>query len=246
MIVRTPLAKKRRPDESSDSPNPHSGQFVIFEDLPVPVSKPEHHQHSSDQMLCTYQCRQLVKADFMDALSSAEKKAHDYQSKVETMDDDLRKSGRMSFILALFTNFTAFIHSKETERMKFRDQILYAEQQLAAAKGREEALQDQLLKEVNESQERLKKQIHIHSELETAPKCITLYRTCLPSGIWISLGYHRNHGGEGFSRDAEGLHSSTLRTSPLRCHSHVEFTLYDSELCSTATRHNGSGRVREG
>nr|GEU73063.1 mitotic spindle checkpoint protein MAD1 [Tanacetum cinerariifolium] len=146
MIVRTPIAKKRRPDESSDSPNPHSGQFVIFEDLPVPVLEPEHHRHSSDQMLCTYQCRQLVKADFLDALSSAEKKAHDYQSKVQTMDGDLRKS--------------------ETERMKFRDQILYAEQQLAAAKGREEALQDQLLKEVNESQERLKKQIHIHSELE--------------------------------------------------------------------------------
>ncbi|PWA49447.1 mitotic checkpoint family protein [Artemisia annua] len=153
MIVRTPLPKKRRPDESSDSPNPSSGQFVIFEDLPVPVSEPEQHQHPSDQMLCTYQCRQLVKADFLDALSSAEKKAHDYQSKVETMDNDLRKSEQLSL-------------AAEAERVKFRDQILYAEQQLAAAKGREEALQDQLLKEVNESQERLKKQIHIHSELE--------------------------------------------------------------------------------
>lgn len=50
--------------------------------------------------------------------------------------------------------------------MKFRDQILYAEQELAAARGREEALQDQLLEEINESQERLRKQIHIHSELE--------------------------------------------------------------------------------
>lgn len=50
--------------------------------------------------------------------------------------------------------------------MKFRDQLLYAEQELAAAKGREQALQDQLLKEIHESQERLRKQIHIHSELE--------------------------------------------------------------------------------
>lgn len=144
MIVRTPLPKKRKPESTGNSESPNSdGRLIIFEDLPVPEPS---HQHSDDQMLCTYQCRQLVKADFMDALSSAEKQAHDYQSKLETMDDNFRKS--------------------EAERMKFRDQLLYAEQELAAAKGREQALQDQLLKEVNESQERLRKQIHIHSELE--------------------------------------------------------------------------------
>ncbi|XP_071716327.1 mitotic spindle checkpoint protein MAD1 [Rutidosis leptorrhynchoides] len=143
MIVRTPLPKKRKPETgNSESPN-SDGRLIIFEDLPVPEPS---HQHSDDQMLCTYQCRQLVKADFMDALSSAEKQAHDYQSKLETMNDDFHKS--------------------EAERMKFRDQLLYAEQELAAAKGREQALQDQLLKEVKESQERLRKQIHIHSELE--------------------------------------------------------------------------------
>nr|XP_043624000.1 mitotic spindle checkpoint protein MAD1 [Erigeron canadensis] len=142
MIVRTPaLSKKRKPESPSD------GRLIIFEDLPVPQPEPEpSHRHSDDQMLCTYQCRQMVKADFLDALSSAEKKSQDYESKFVTMNDDLRKS--------------------EAERMKFRDQILYAEQELAAAKGRERALQDQLLKEVNESQERLRKQIHIHSELE--------------------------------------------------------------------------------
>lgn len=43
---------------------------------------------------------------------------------------------------------------------------MYAEQELAATKGREQALQEQLLKEVNDSQERLRKQIHMHSELE--------------------------------------------------------------------------------
>ncbi|KAL8234514.1 hypothetical protein R6Q59_020614 [Mikania micrantha] len=140
MIVRTPQPKKRMP-EATDSPN-SDGRFVIFEDLPEPEPS---HQHS-DQMLCTYQCRQLVKSDFLDALSSAEKQSQDYQSKLQTMNEDLRKS--------------------EVEKMKYRDQLLYAEQELAAAKGREQALQDQLLKEVNESQEQLRKQIHINSELE--------------------------------------------------------------------------------
>lgn len=34
-----------------------------------------------------------VKADFLGALSSAEKQSQDYKSKVETMNDDLRRSG---------------------------------------------------------------------------------------------------------------------------------------------------------
>lgn len=54
----------------------------------------------------------------------------------------------------------------ESERKKFLDQLLYAQQELAAAKGREQALQEQLLKEVTESQERLRKQIQLNSELE--------------------------------------------------------------------------------
>lgn len=54
----------------------------------------------------------------------------------------------------------------ESERKKVREQFLYAEQELAAAKGREQALQDQLMKEVNESHERLKKQFQQYSELE--------------------------------------------------------------------------------
>lgn len=59
MILRTPQPnKKRKPEE--DSPNSDGGHFVIFEDLPVPEPS---HQHS-DQMLCTYQCRQLVISTF--------------------------------------------------------------------------------------------------------------------------------------------------------------------------------------
>lgn len=52
------------------------------------------------------------------------------------------------------------------------DQFLYAEQELAAAKGREQALQEQLLKEVTESQERLRKQIQLNSELQV---CLFFY-----------------------------------------------------------------------
>ena len=54
----------------------------------------------------------------------------------------------------------------EADRKKFREQFFYAEQELAAVKGREKALQEQLLKEVNDSHERLKKQIQSHTELE--------------------------------------------------------------------------------
>ncbi|GKC30259.1 hypothetical protein Tco_1037553 [Tanacetum coccineum] len=46
----------------------------------------------------------------MDALSSAENKAHDYQSKVETMDDDLRKSVTpSSFAIAMAPVLSQYI-----------------------------------------------------------------------------------------------------------------------------------------
>lgn len=59
-----------------------------------------------------------------------------------------------------------FLLFTETERKKFRDQFFFAEQELAATKGREQALQEQLLKEVNDSQGRIKNQIKACSELE--------------------------------------------------------------------------------
>ncbi|XP_052193632.1 mitotic spindle checkpoint protein MAD1 isoform X2 [Diospyros lotus] len=129
MILRTPPARKRKADSRPmESPNSER-QLVIYEDPPAPEST---HELPSEHMLCTYQCRQMVKSEFFDALSSAEKQAHDCQSKLEVLNDDYCK----------------------------------AEQELAAAKGREHALQDQLLKEVNDSQERIKKQIQAYSELE--------------------------------------------------------------------------------
>lgn len=56
--------------------------------------------------------------------------------------------------------------SAESERTKFLDRLLYTEQELAAARGREKVLQEQLMKEINDSGEQLKKQMHISSELE--------------------------------------------------------------------------------
>lgn len=147
MILRTPPFKRRAQSKQPEDGSPSSGnqQLVIYEDTPLPESS-HHHHETSDQMLCTYQCRQMVKSEFFDALSSAEKQARDNQSKLETLNNDYLKA--------------------DAERKKFRDQFLNAEQELAAAKGREEALQDQLMKEVNVSQERLRKQLQLYSELE--------------------------------------------------------------------------------
>ncbi|KAI3937737.1 hypothetical protein MKW92_017927 [Papaver armeniacum] len=142
MITRTPAARKRRADDISNSP------LVIYEDPPeLPLSSYEPSSSSpSEQMLCTYQCRQMVKSEFLDNLGSAEKQVRDYKTKLESMTEVLSKT--------------------EAERKKFKDQFFYVEQELAAAKGREKALQEQLMKEVTDSQERIKKQIQSFSELE--------------------------------------------------------------------------------
>lgn len=54
----------------------------------------------------------------------------------------------------------------EEERIDYRDHLRSVEQELEAAKGRELALQEQLLKEVTESQERYQAQLKRCSELE--------------------------------------------------------------------------------
>ncbi|KAL6184020.1 hypothetical protein ACLB2K_045427 [Fragaria x ananassa] len=130
MIVRSPPVKKRREDHPS-SPSP----------LQPTDGDSSHH------MLCTYQCRQMVKSDFLDALSNAEKQVEDYKSRLEALNDNFCKV--------------------ELERKKFRDQYLYTEQELSAAQGREQALQEQQLKEVHDFQERFSKQIRSYTELET-------------------------------------------------------------------------------
>eukprot|EP00258_Populus_trichocarpa_P038795 XP_024454814.1 mitotic spindle checkpoint protein MAD1 isoform X1 [Populus trichocarpa] len=148
MILRTPPEKRTRggvADSNAipiiESPQSDHHHNVINEDNNISPLQPS----SPEQLLCTYQCRQLVKSDFIDALSSAEKQARDYQSKLEGINE----------------NFT-----KSEDEKKFRDKLLQAEQELAAAKGREQALQNQLAKEVNDNQERFKKQLESQSKLE--------------------------------------------------------------------------------
>ncbi|PIA47058.1 hypothetical protein AQUCO_01400040v1 [Aquilegia coerulea] len=161
MILRTPPPRKRRATDSSPSSTQQlerfdhrssgsasGGGLVIYEDpdTPLHVGDSTHNHPPSDQMICTYQCRQMVKADFLDAFENAEKQVKDYQSQLETLTDQLQKS--------------------EAERNKFRDQFNYTEQELAGSKGREKALQDQLMKEIDDCHDRIQKQTKSYSELE--------------------------------------------------------------------------------
>ncbi|XP_011028407.1 PREDICTED: mitotic spindle checkpoint protein MAD1 isoform X3 [Populus euphratica] len=148
MILRTPPEKRTRGGVADanaipiiESPQSDHHHIIINEDNNISPLQPS----SPEQLLCTYQCRQMVKSDFIDALSSAGKQARDYQSKLEGINE----------------NFT-----KSEDEKKFRDKLLQAEQELAAAKGREQALQNQLAKEVNDNQERFKKQLESQSKLE--------------------------------------------------------------------------------
>ncbi|CAH2070538.1 unnamed protein product [Thlaspi arvense] len=150
MILRTPPPKKLRTD-AGGSPPPtgaaSSGkQLIIYEDSPLPAPiQTTFHDHS-DQYLCTYQCRQMVKADVLDALSKAEKQAQEYQTKLQTLNQNFNEA--------------------DAERKHLRDKFLYSEQELAAAKGREKMLQEQLLTEINTSQARYTKELQSCHELE--------------------------------------------------------------------------------
>ncbi|MQL83406.1 hypothetical protein Taro_015901 [Colocasia esculenta] len=174
MILRTPpVQRKRRASSALDHESPVSDRrLVVYED-PAPVASHDH----SDQLVCTYQCRQMlgveigqgtgmdsafpVKSEVMDALSLAEKQVIDYQSRVETLEQNLTRS--------------------EEERKRFKDHLDFVEQELAASKGREQALQQQLLKEVTEFQERFKNQVKHSSELEVQLRKEADLRRCAES-----------------------------------------------------------------
>ncbi|ESQ43676.1 hypothetical protein EUTSA_v10012797mg [Eutrema salsugineum] len=150
MILRTPPPKKLRSDAGgSQTPTgaaSSGNQLIIYEDSPLPAPiQTASHDHS-DQYLCTYQCRQMVKADVLDALSKAEKQAQEYQTKLQTLNENFSEA--------------------DAERKQLRDKFLYSEQELAAAKGREKVLQEQLLSEINNSQERYTKELQSCHELE--------------------------------------------------------------------------------
>ncbi|KAH0461772.1 hypothetical protein IEQ34_009347 [Dendrobium chrysotoxum] len=134
MILRTPQQRKRRVESVSEHESPVSDRRL------VPYVEP------SDEMVCTYHCRQMVKSEFFAALNTAEKQILDYKSRLETLNNDLCNS--------------------EEERQKYRDHFYSAEQELQASKGREHALKEQLLKEITDYQVRYHTQLKRCSELE--------------------------------------------------------------------------------
>ncbi|XP_068648450.1 mitotic spindle checkpoint protein MAD1 [Aristolochia californica] len=141
MILRTP-PRKRKSESLVEMEEPAQDMpLVIYED-PGPVSFHE----SSDQMMCTYQCRQMVKSEFLDAFDTAGKQVLEYRTKLEELNAQLCTS--------------------ESEKKEFKDRLCIFEQELAAAKGREQALQEQLMKEVHDSQERYHALLNRYGELE--------------------------------------------------------------------------------
>ncbi|XP_010442462.1 PREDICTED: mitotic spindle checkpoint protein MAD1-like isoform X1 [Camelina sativa] len=151
MILRTPPPKRLKSDAGgspiSANASGSGNQLVIYEDSPLPAPAPlQTSNDQSDQHLCTYQCRQMVKADVLDAFSKAEKQVQEYQTQLQTLN----------------ANFS----EADAERKQLRDHFLYSKQELAAAKGREKMLQEQLLTEINNSQERYTKELQSCHELE--------------------------------------------------------------------------------
>ncbi|KAL2339328.1 hypothetical protein Fmac_013774 [Flemingia macrophylla] len=229
MILRTPPPPKRpraNADADADADADANQQLVMYEEPPE-SSQPQE-PSASDHMLCTYQCRQMVKSDFIDALSRAESQARDYQSRLETLED----------------NF----HKVESERKKFLDQFLYAEQELAAAKGREQALQDQLLKEVTESQERLRKQIQLNSELQVKLQNETTLRIKAEShaasveGKATSLEGKLGHLSESIEREKKRLHDEL---SLLKSDSKLSISRISANLEQMECRANNAEREAE-
>ncbi|CAO2172256.1 unnamed protein product, partial [Urochloa humidicola] len=128
--------RKRRADSEADADavavksgggasavgrSPVSDRRLVLYDRPtalVPAGVPGE---PFDDMVCTYHCRQMVKSEFMVALDTAEKQVQEYHTKINALEEQLSKS--------------------EDERMQFLDKLNYVEQELAATKGRESALQ---------------------------------------------------------------------------------------------------------
>lgn len=71
----------------------------------------------------------------------------------------------MSYFVRNGINKLPFL-AVEDVRMQFLDKLNYVEQELAATKGRESALQERLLKELGDYQERYRGQVKKINELE--------------------------------------------------------------------------------
>ncbi|KAG8054546.1 hypothetical protein GUJ93_ZPchr0001g32054 [Zizania palustris] len=161
MIIRTPPQRKRRADSVVDvdadlaatavtARSPVSDRRLVLYDRPTALVPAGVSGEPMDDMVCTYHCRQMVKSDFMVALNTAEKQVQEYRKALDVLEEQLSKS--------------------EDERATCQDKLNYVEQELAATKGQEVALQERLLKEVGDFQERYRDQVKKIVELEAELK----------------------------------------------------------------------------
>ncbi|XP_077231799.1 mitotic checkpoint family protein isoform X2 [Tasmannia lanceolata] len=222
MIIRTP-PRKRRADSVIVPESATSDRRLVINEDPETL---ESSQDPSDQMLCTYQCRQMVKSEFMDALGTAESQVHAYQSRLEALNNDLCK----------------------TEKRKFKDQFCSVEQEFAAAKGREHALQEQLLKEVNDSQERYQTLVKRCSELEVQLKKELDLRRNAESSVStaeekaIQLEEKLRQVSEGMEREKNRLYSDLLH---LQSESKLSLSRINADLERMGCRANNAEKESE-
>ncbi|KAM0862896.1 hypothetical protein ACQ4PT_044977 [Festuca glaucescens] len=163
MMLRTPPQRKRRAEADADldldldpdlaaavavatGRTPVSDRRLVLYDRPTGLVAASGPGEPSDDMVCTYHCRQMVKSEFVVALDTAEKHVQEYRVLLDTLEKQISKS--------------------EDERTTYKDKLNYVEQELAATKGRESALQERLLKELDGYQERYRDQVKKRGELE--------------------------------------------------------------------------------
>ncbi|KAK1668689.1 hypothetical protein QYE76_056848 [Lolium multiflorum] len=163
MMLRTPPQRKRRAEADADldldldpdlaaavavatGRTPVSDRRLVLYDRPAGLVAASGTGEPSDDMVCTYHCRQMVKSEFVVALDTAEKHVQEYRVLLDTLEKQLSKS--------------------EDERTTYKDKLNYVEQELAATKGRESALQERLLKELDGYNERYRDQVKKRGELE--------------------------------------------------------------------------------
>ncbi|KAH7444649.1 hypothetical protein KP509_02G086400 [Ceratopteris richardii] len=152
MLLRTPPPHKR-PRLPSPEPPPQQlavqalplGRFVASEDTEF------HHDCDDRELLgdslrCTYKCKQLVKAEFLERYNNQERKISDLTTQLESLESSSRAIG--------------------IERNNLLEQVERLQQEKAAATARERATQDKYEIDLNRFEERFRGQFKRCEELE--------------------------------------------------------------------------------
>ncbi|KAH9300290.1 hypothetical protein KI387_011873, partial [Taxus chinensis] len=138
MILRTPPPQRRAP-----LPDTPDNQIVLHQ--PTELLHQEN-ESISPEMICTYQCRQMVKSEVLEGLGMREKEVMELQSRVKSLQEDNR--------------------NKELQNNELKGCIQLMEQELAATNALGKNLKEQFTKEVKECQESLQTHIKHSSVLE--------------------------------------------------------------------------------